>query len=136
MRERRKNTRFPIAYPLECSTGGGKKTLSLTNISESGLAFTSPDSFREKEVMDLYLFLKNRMFNLKAAVVYAKQQGKGRSNSVGVRLLNATEDFCKSLAREAEDIKQFCRESNQYRNKNLSFRQASLEYLSNEKKYS
>jgi hypothetical protein len=136
MRERRRYRRFPIAYPLECSDGKGKKELLLVDISENGLAFTSSGSLDEKKELDLYIFLKKKMFNLKAAVIHAGQKEKGKPFSIGARFLNATEDFRKNLTREIEDIKQFCRESNLYHNNNLSVRQASSKYLSDEKKYS
>ena len=136
MGERRESERFQIAYPLEHGANTGKKELLLVNVSENGLAFISPEIMSEKDELNLYLFLKKKMFHLKAAVVYARQQKKGKSFNIGVKFLGALDEFRKNLTREAEDIKQFCRESNLYRNKNLSIKQASIQYLSNEKEYS
>ena len=76
MTERRKLKRFPIAYPVECGNGTRKKTVSLVNVSENGLAFTSSKRIGETETLDLHIFLKNKMFNLEAVVVYASQEKK------------------------------------------------------------
>ena len=129
MTERRRFKRFPIAYPVECGNGAGKKTVSLVNVSENGLAFTSPTRIGESETLDLHIFLKNRMFNLEAVVVYASQGKKKNQYNIGTRFLNIPENFRRILSQEAEDIMQFCRESNLYRNKNFSLRKASMKYL-------
>ncbi|MGB2599038.1 MAG: PilZ domain-containing protein [Candidatus Omnitrophota bacterium] len=131
MTERRKSKRYPVAYPVEYDHRGGKKTLSLLDVSEQGLAFTSPDEIRENEELDLNVFLKKQMYRLKAFVVYSKGNGKDGFYNVGVQFLRAPEDFQKNLAREVDDIVQFCRESKLYHNKNLSIKQASKKYLEN-----
>ncbi len=131
MTERRKCKRFPVAYPMEFSHKGGKKALSLVDVSEKGLAFTSSDDLRENEEVDLHIFLKKRMFALKGIVVYTIPQRTNGHYSVGVKLLSVPEDFRKVLSREVEDIMQFCREANLYHNKSLSIEQASMKYLEN-----
>ncbi|MFQ5953136.1 MAG: PilZ domain-containing protein [Candidatus Omnitrophota bacterium] len=131
MTERRKFKRFPIAYPLESEFKGEWKQFALENLSENGLAFASPEEIHENKEISLHIFLKKKMFNMKALVVYTRPKKKKDSYNIGVRFLAIPQDFHDVLTQEVEDIMQFCRESKLYDNKDISFKKASIEYLNN-----
>lgn len=131
MTERRKSKRYPIAYPVECENGQEKKAFAMVNVSENGLSFTTPEAIHEKDVLDLHIFLKKKMFNVKAVVVYAQQQKRKDMYSIGARFMRTPSDFRVILSQEVEDISQLLRESNLYNNKNISFKKASMKYLEN-----
>ena len=84
----------------------------------------------KNEKISVRIFLKNRMFNLKALVVHAKKL-KESLYKIGAKFLNIPEEFHKTLEKEIEEITQFRRECNLYNHKDLSFEKASKEYLKN-----
>jgi hypothetical protein len=130
MVERRKWKRYTVAYPIE----GGKlrvnDSLNLVDVSQGGIAFTGAEEVRTSDKINIHLFLKNRMFHLKAVIVYVKQLKKNIYN-IGAKFFNVPEDFPPTLDKEIEEITQFRRECNLYNHKSLSFRKASAEYLKN-----
>ncbi|MGB2630340.1 MAG: PilZ domain-containing protein [Candidatus Omnitrophota bacterium] len=131
MTERRKHKRYPIAYPVEHEEERDKKPLTLVDVSENGVAFTSREEVRVKDLVHINIFLKKRMFTLKAEVVHALPSKKDNYYNIGARFVNVPEDFRKILNQEVDDITQFCREANIYQNQDLSLRKASEKYLKN-----
>lgn len=131
MKERRKHRRYTIAYPVEGRNVNTRlEMLTLVDVSKGGVAFTSPERPEQNERVNLQLFLKNRMFNLKAVVVHVSRL-KDNIYNVGVKFLHIPEDFQDSLDKEIEEITQFHRECNLYNHKSISFEKASAEYLKN-----
>lgn len=129
MDERRRSKRYPIAYPVELSEGGGLRPLELVDISRGGIAFNDTSGACRDATVDLRLFLKTRSFALRAMVVYARKLKDGLY-SMGAKFLNVPNEFPGLLEDEAERITQFHRECNLYRHRGLSFKKASSEYLS------
>ncbi|MBD3426895.1 MAG: hypothetical protein GF409_06660 [Candidatus Omnitrophica bacterium] len=130
MTERRKHKRYTLAYPLESRKSYERKRLDLVDLSKGGIAFTAPERVSENEKVDIQIFLKERMFDLKAVVVHARKI-KENIYAIGARFFNAPEDFRAILDKEVEEITQLHRENNLYNRKNLSFRKVSREYLRN-----
>jgi c-di-GMP-binding flagellar brake protein YcgR len=131
LKERRKHRRYTIAYPVESKNGSTRlEMLTLVDVSKGGIAFTSAERPKENERVDLQLFLKNRMFKLKAIVVHVRRLKENIYN-VGVKFLHIPEEFHTNLDKEIEEITQFHRECNLYNHKNISFEKASTEYLKN-----
>ena len=130
MKERRKHRRYTIAYPVETKNGSRLEMLTLVDVSKGGVAFTSSKKPEENERLDLKLFLKNRMFTIKAIVVHAKRLKENIYN-IGVQFLHIPKEFHASFDEEVEEITQFHRECNLYNHKSLSFEKASTEYLKN-----
>ncbi len=128
MTERRKWKRYPIAYPIECGRGCKDPSITLRDISKGGVAFTSGEGVREDDKLDLRIFLKNRMFILKAIVVYTKKI-KEKIYNTGVKFCNAPKEFLAMLEKEIGEITEIHRESNLYEHKDISFKKASDEYL-------
>jgi hypothetical protein len=131
MTERRKFKRYPITYPVECENGQEKKAFAMMDVSENGLSFTTPDAIHERDVLDLHIFLKKKMFNVKAVVVYARRGKRKGMFNIGAKFMRPPDDFRVILSQEVEDISQLLREANLYSNKNISFKKASMKYLEN-----
>jgi c-di-GMP-binding flagellar brake protein YcgR len=105
MTERRKFKRFQTKYPVEYGLEGERKALSLIDISEKGLSFASREKIREKQRFNLHIFLKRKMFNIKAVVVHARKGKKKPLYNVGAQFLAIPEDFRETLMKEMEEIK-------------------------------
>ncbi|MFH1552219.1 MAG: PilZ domain-containing protein [Candidatus Omnitrophota bacterium] len=130
MEERREWKRYSIAYPIDWGKGSAERTFIARNVSKGGAAFTAKGKGRKNEKVVLQIFLKNRMFNVEALIVHAKQL-KEDQYEIGVKFLNASEEFLATLEKESDEITQFHRECNLYNHKNLSFSKASTVYLKN-----
>lgn len=128
MVERRKWKRYEIGYPIE----GEKELFNLNDVSRGGIAFTAGGSIYEGDRVDLRIFLKHKMFKIKALIVYAKETDKD-VYSIGAKFLNEQEEFHLMLEKEVEEIKELYRESNLYDKKAISFKQASSQYLERER---
>ncbi|MFC1480563.1 PilZ domain-containing protein [Candidatus Omnitrophota bacterium] len=128
MVEKRKWKRYSIAYPIDWEKGSAKGTFIARNVSKGGAAFIAKGKGRENEKVVLQIFLKNRMFNVEALIVHAKQL-QGDQHEIGIKFLNASEEFLATLEKESDEITQFHRECNLYNHKNLSFSKASTVYL-------
>ena len=128
MTERRKTKRYQVSYPIECKNGPAHHTITLIDVSKGGVAFTVPDEVQENQKIDIKIFLKNRMFNVKAVVVHVKHLGEGLYN-IGARFFNIPEKFHQTLTTEIDEIAQYRRECNLYHHKSLTFEKASTEYL-------
>ena len=128
MDERREAERYPIVYPVEVVETPGDNHINLQDVSKSGGAFTSHEQVSQQDPIDLQLFLKKKMFKIKAMIVWQKQLKKNLYK-IGVKFSSPPEEFQQLLEREVEDIIEYHRESNLYRHENLSFSKASQEYL-------
>ncbi|MBD3296364.1 MAG: hypothetical protein GF392_03265 [Candidatus Omnitrophica bacterium] len=130
MDERRRSKRYPVPYPAEKSAGGKDHVLTVMDVSKTGAALTDVTDAKENEQFDLKLFLKKRRFDLKALVVHARKV-KDDLYKVGVRFLDAPEDFVETLEQELEEITRHHRETHLYDHKDISFRRASEQFLKN-----
>lgn len=130
MVERRKWKRYTVAYPIEGDEKHVNSSLNLVDVSGGGIAFTVAEEVRKNEKINIRVFLKNRMFRLKAVIIYVRRLKKNIYN-IGARFFNVPEDFPPALEKEIGEITQFRRECNLYNRKSLSFRKASTEYLKN-----
>ncbi len=128
MTERRKHKRYQISYPVECKNGAGYHTLTLMDVSNGGIALTGPGKMRENQRVNLRIFLKNRMYSVRAVVVHVRHMGENLYN-IGAKFFKVPEGFHKTFEKEIEEITQFHRECNLYRHKDLTFKSASKEYL-------
>lgn len=130
MEERRKWRRYPIPYPAEKRGEERLTSLTVLNVSKGGVCFTTSENLHKDDTLSVNLFLKNKMFNMKADVVYIAPVAKD-TVEVGAKFTDVPEGFVPVLEKEIEEITSLHRESNLYKHKNLSFEKASLEYLQN-----
>jgi hypothetical protein len=128
MNERREWTRYPVAYPVEWDSGNERVSLAAYDVSRGGIGVTADDEVTMNDKLNIRLFLKNRMFNVKAIVVYVKRMKDGLYQ-IGAQFLALPEEFAPIFDKEIEEITQFHRECNLYNRKNLTFRRASSAYL-------
>jgi len=128
MEERRKCKRYGIPYPIESVEKSAKGSLDLMDVSKGGVAFTSAEEVRKDEKINICVYLKNKMFRLKAGVVHAKAK-KDNKYKIGVKFYDPPEDFIRILEKEIDEIIQLHRENNLYKHKSLSFEKVSSEYL-------
>jgi len=133
MRERRKHKRYEVRYPLEASGTAKRGVIAMLDISKGGVAFVAGREIREDEELDLQVFLKRRMFRLKATVVHVTHHDENRYD-VGVRFIEPPAEFRSVLEKEIRDITQVYRDANLYKRRGLSFSHASREYLKRDKK--
>ena|GEM_PF-1817126 len=130
MRERRKWKRYTAAYPVEKGEKHVNNPIDMLDVSKGGIAFTAMGEVCENDKINIHLFLKNKMFYLKAVIVYVRRLKEDIYN-IGAKFFNVPEDFHQTFEKEIEEITQFRRECNLYNHKSLSFRKASTEYLKN-----
>ena len=129
MAERRRWKRYPITYPIEIDEGAhANRTFIARDVSGGGAAFAAPEKIKVHDRVNLRIFLKKKMFILKAIIVHVRQLQDDLYN-IGVKFQNIPEDFRQALEKEAEDITQAHRQHNLYDRKNVSFTKAAEEYL-------
>lgn len=128
MSERRKHKRYEVQYPLEECNVAENETITMLDVSKGGVSFSADRETQESEEINLQVFLKSRMFRLKAMVVHVKRHDENRYD-IGARFIEPPEEFESVLEKEIRDITQVYRDANLYKRRGLSFSHASREYL-------
>jgi len=127
MQERRRTTRYDIAYPVE---GDFVHKESLIDLSRGGAAFLSKDKIEVLEKVRLRVFLKNKMFILSGEVAHTTSS-MDAGYKIGVRFIDVPDEFLDIFEKEIDEITQFHRETNLSKRKNATFREASIDFLEN-----
>jgi hypothetical protein len=130
MHERRKWKRYSTAHPIEFHGKYTQGAIALVDVSREGLAFTTPEELKVGDKIELQIFLKKKMFRLEALVLHSKA-AKDKRHNIGAKFINTPDDFIKKLEQEIEEIESFHREAILYKDKDLTFKKASLDYLIN-----
>jgi hypothetical protein len=128
MEERRKYLRYEVQYPLEAARSEEKGPITMLDVSKGGVSFSASRETKETEDLELQVFLKSRMFRLKATVVHVKHHEENRYD-IGARFIEPPGEFEDLLEKEIKDITQVYRDANLYKRKGLTFLNASKEYL-------
>lgn len=128
MEERRREKRYPVAYPLEIDRKDGSHELALVDVSKGGVAFSVSRELHPNDKVSIKVFLKKRMFNLSAIVVHVKRLREDLY-SIGAMFLEVPKSFEEMFDKELKEITQYHRESNLYKRRSLTFESASKEYL-------
>ena len=128
--ERRTDTRYGIAYPMEKEETHENKAMAVVNVSKGGVAFVAPKPVDKDAKFNLHIFLKKKMYKLCAAAIYSMAREDGYYD-IGAKFLDLSEEFVRSLEQDIEDIKQFHQECTRHYDKDISFRKASTAYLNN-----
>lgn len=126
MDERRSFTRYNAAYWVETQEKKRRKVICLEDISKGGAAFRAEEGLKKDQGINLRVFLRNRMFDIRAVVVYVKALEEN-SFSIGTRFIEPPLEFGDLLDKEIEEII----ESQQARRHDISpdrFRKASIKY--------
>ena len=84
MEERRQHKRYSIAYPVEGVSFDSRVPDNLLDISKKGIAFIGKGDVAQDNMINMRLFLKNRMFELNAIVIYVKKKRSGEEFCSGV----------------------------------------------------
>ena len=126
MEERRTSPRYNAAYSAETVETNARELVCLEDISKGGVSFRTEDRVKEDQGVNLRLFLRNRMFELKAVVVYVKRMSEN-TRSVGARFLAPPQEFTCLLEKEIEEISERQKEQDPAEGSD-TFRRASLEY--------
>ena len=126
--ERRSAKRYPAVYPLETGTSYTVSRVNMFDISTSGASFASGKDLGKNTAIQIKLFLKNRMFPLKAIVVHSRRL-KEDLYSIGVNFIDLPPEFEPALSKEIDEIVQHYRERRLYQHDDISFTHASHEYL-------
>ena len=128
MKERRKHKRYHISYPVESGRGNLNIILDMEDVSKGGIAFTSIQKLSKSDRMVIRIFMKHKMFNLKAEIVYAGSVGEDE-HKIGARFLEVPKSFSAELDKEVEEITEVQKEKKLYDHKDVSFEEAAGEYL-------
>ena len=102
--------------------------MNMIDLSKSGVAFAHEGDMKKDLGLEISLFLKNRMFRLKAMVVHVRKLKEG-AYSIGARFVDPPEEFVPLLEKEIEEIIQHHRERRLYQHDDISLTHASREYL-------
>jgi len=127
MNERRINERFPISYFME-ESGARENVLKLLDISKGGVCFSSSKKLQNSEEIVLKVYLKKKMFSVEIKTVYLKPTDDNKY-IVGAKFCNLADNFQDALSGEIADIDQLINSKIVYQKKDISFREASNEYL-------
>lgn len=127
MKERRQWKRYEVAYPIE-RDDEGDNPLAVQDISRGGISFVSCNDIEDNEKVSLQIFLKKKMFNVRALVVYTERNSE-QNIVVGAKFLNPSEEFLELLNKEIEAIVTFRRESSRQTHKTISFNEAADKFL-------
>lgn len=128
MEERRNYKRYTIAYPVEGTPVEHNREESLLDVSKSGIAFLGSKDVLKDDIIDVRLFLKSKMFRLKAVVVYINPLKNGEI-VIGARFLEHSKAFKDAFDREIDEIKTLYRDLNLHKKRTASFKNVSREYL-------
>jgi len=128
MKERRQHERYHVSYPAESGSGNLNIILELKDVSEGGAAFTAVQQLSKSDMMAVRIFMKHKMFSLKAEVVYSESAGEEAYNT-GARFIAAPKEFSQELEKEMEEISQLQKKTRARAHKNISFEEAAAEYL-------
>ena len=116
-----------MAYCLETDDENAKKVVRLEDISDGGMSFESENVFEKGQGLKIRIFLKNRMFELKAVVVYVRSIA-GHMRRIGARFLEIPSEFSIILEKEIQETTELSKKlSSENGGKNM-FREASSEY--------
>ena len=132
MKERRQWKRYEAAYPVEADNTEDIDIINVIDVSKGGIGYETHSSLGKDEEITLRIFLKKRMFRLKAVVAYSKRL-KENDYTVGIQFIDPPEDFLPTLEKELNDITQAYREKKLYKHKDTSFKDSSKEYLKTSK---
>jgi c-di-GMP-binding flagellar brake protein YcgR len=127
MKEKRAHKRYSAAYCLEAIKENPGELVYLEDISKGGAAFRTKEGFKEEQGLNLRVFLKNKMFELKAVVVYVKAAAE-HFYSVGTRFTSVPPGFHGTFQQEIEEIIERQKYSPSEEADNEVFRKASVEY--------
>ncbi|MDD4957298.1 MAG: PilZ domain-containing protein [Candidatus Omnitrophica bacterium] len=130
MEERRKWKRHKVTYPVEFDDKSSEQYLEIVDLSAGGMAFTFQENLKERKSLPMRIYLKKKMFCVKATPVYSEEVPE-KKFVIGAKFEDPTEDFLNVLDLEIREISDFRKEFNLYNGKNISFEQACMEYLAN-----
>ena len=128
MKEKRKAKRYNVAYPVEAENSSSEAGIKLLDLSKGGISFKAEKKFLEKEVLNIRLFLKSRMFNLKSVVVHAKKI-KDDLYAIGASFHALPEEFMRVFEKEIDEISHIHKERQLSTGEDFSFEEASRLYL-------
>lgn len=128
MNEKRKAKRYRVAYPVEAEKSSLPVGVRIRDLSRTGISFEAEKKFLEKEALNIRLFLKSRMFNLKSMVVHVKEI-KDDLYAIGAAFQALPEEFKAAFEKEIDEINHIHREKKLSTKEDFPFEEASKIYL-------
>jgi hypothetical protein len=128
MVERRSAKRYSVAYPIETDADGELSGVDMIDVSTNGVAFAARSEIKKDLGFEIKLFLKSRMFKMKAMVVHARQLKEDAYN-IGACFIDPPKEFIPLLEKEIQEIIQNQRARRLYEHDDISLIHASREYL-------
>ncbi len=108
-KEKRRFFRHPINVPLDLRVAGmpESKKLQSNDISLGGLNFSWPQKLSRGSVLDITLQVKEKHFDIRAKVVYSKEDRKTARFLTGVSFVDFPSAFKAKLAEEVLQILEY-----------------------------
>ncbi len=108
-KERRQFFRHPISVPIKLRVATHERIFdsSSSDISLGGLNFTWPRKLSKGTVIDITIPVKEKLFDVKAKVVYSKEDKKTARFHTGVSFTDFPSAFKARLAEEVLQILEF-----------------------------
>jgi c-di-GMP-binding flagellar brake protein YcgR len=108
-KERRKFFRHPIQVPikLRLSPRAGEAVSQSRDLSLGGLNFIWPKKLTRGTFLDITIPVKEKFFELRAKVVYSREDRKTAHYSTGVRFVDFPSAFKARLAEEVLQILEY-----------------------------
>ena len=109
VKEKRHFFRHPIRVPLKLRVASAEKQLSsqTTDISLGGLNFSWPRKLSRGTLIDISIPVKEKFFQIRAKVVYSKEDRRSARFSTGVTFVDFPSSFKARLAEEVLEILEF-----------------------------
>lgn len=130
-KERRKFFRHPIQVPLRLKPA--QKSLRVEvrsqDLSLGGLSFTWPRKLSRGTLLDITIPVKEKLFELRAKVAYAREDRKTARYATGVTFVDFPSAFKARLAEEVLQIMEFRKSISQELGHEISEEEAASQWV-------
>lgn len=130
-RERRKYFRHPISVPLRVRTALEQDVFSTAtrDISLGGLNFSWSQKFPKGSVLILSIPVKEKSFDVRAKVTYARESAVPTRYEIGVQFLDTPSAFRARLAEEVIQILEYQKKASRQKGQPVSEEEAAAQWV-------
>jgi c-di-GMP-binding flagellar brake protein YcgR len=131
VKEKRKFFRHPIQVPLQLRISERVESFSAESrdVSLGGLNFVWPKRLVKGTLLDITIPVKEKLFELRAKVVYSKEDRRSARYSTGVSFVDFPSAFKARLAEEVLQILQYRKSVSQRLGREVSEETAAAEWV-------
>ena len=131
MNDKRRFYRHPISVPISLNSSDKKnegRSHSL-DVSLGGLSFVWPHRLSRGALVDVNITVKEKLFEIKSKVAYAKQDGETGQFRTGVCFTDYPSAFMARLAEEMLEIMEYRKNLRRELGREISEEDAAAEWI-------